>query len=132
MEPIRSLDQLISDLKDQPSRRVAVAAGHDENTIHAAARAASEGIADMILVGDGEHIRELCDREDLDPGLFTVIDEKDVIEAGRKAVGLIKSGEADVLMKGLIGTSDYMRLILDKEAGLLPKVNILSHIICAS
>jgi phosphate butyryltransferase len=31
-------------------------------------------------------------------------------------------------MKGLIGTDQYMRLILDKEKGLLPPGNILSHL----
>jgi phosphate butyryltransferase len=128
MEPIRSLDQLIRELKDRPSRRVAVAAGHDDNTIEAAARAAREGIAEMILVGDGARIADLCAAEDIDPALFTVVDEKDVVEAGRRAVGMVKSGEADVLMKGLIGTSDYMKLILDKEQGLLPKGNVLSHV----
>jgi phosphotransacetylase len=128
MEPIRNLDQLIRDLKDQPSRRVAVAAGHDENTIEAAARAAFEGIAEMILVGDAGRIVELCAAEGINPGLFTIVDEKDLVEAGRKAVGMVKGGEADVLMKGLIGTSDYMKLILDKEDGLLPKGNVLSHV----
>lgn len=128
MEPIRNLDQLIRDLQDRPSRRVAVAAGHDDNTIEAAARAAFEGIAEMILVGDADRIVELCTAEGLNPGLFTIVDEEDVVEAGRRAVAMVKGGGADVLMKGLIGTSDYMKLILDKEEGLLPKGNVLSHV----
>ena len=128
MKPIRSLDQLISDLQDQPSRRVAVAAGHDPNTIQAAARAAAEGIAEMILVGDAARIAALCAEQGLDSGAFTVVEEVDVVEAGRKAVGMVRGGEADVLMKGLIPTSDYMKQILDKERGLLPEGNVLTHV----
>lgn len=128
MERIRSLDQLIEMLKGAPSRRLAVAAGHDPNTIAAAARAAAEGIAEVHLVGDAARIDELCGEFGLDAGLFTITDEPDPLAAGARALALVRSGEADVLMKGLIGTADYMRLILDKDAGLLPPGRVLSHV----
>lgn len=128
MAQIRSLEQLVADLKGAPSRRVAVAAGHDENTIAAAARAAAEGIADVTLVGDRARIEALCGEFGLDAGVFTVVDEADEARAGAEAVRMVRAGEADVLMKGLIGTDKYMRLILDKEKGLLPPKAVLSHI----
>jgi phosphate butyryltransferase len=128
MSPIRDLDQLVQDLKDKPSRRLAVAAGHDPNTIQAAARAAAEDIAQVTLVGDADKINELCREFGLDAGVFTIVDEKDTVEAGAKAVALVRSGEADVLMKGLISTGDYMKQILNKETGLLPPGNVLSHV----
>jgi phosphate butyryltransferase len=128
MKPIRNLDQLVADLQGQPSRRVAVAAGHDPNTIRAAARAVSEGIAEVTLVGDGSLIAKLCGDFGLDVNGFTVIEESEPVAAGKIAVGLVRSGQADVLMKGLIPTSDYMRAILDKETGLLPAGNILTHV----
>ena len=128
MTPIRNLDQLVQDLKDKPSRRLAVAAGHDPNTIQAAARAAAEDIARVTLVGDEEQIRRLCGEFGLDAGVFSIVDEKDTVAAGAKAVALVRGGEADVLMKGLISTGDYMKQILNKEAGLLPAGNVLSHV----
>lgn len=128
MAAIRNLDQLVQELKDKPSRRLAVAAGHDPNTIAAAARAAAEDIAAVSLVGDGERIAALCGEFGLDAGLFDVVDIPDVLEAGARAVAMVRSGEADVLMKGLIATSDYMKLILNKENGLLPAGNVLTHI----
>lgn len=128
MAQIRSLEQLVADLKGAPSRRVAVAAGHDENTIAAAARAAAEGIADVTLVGDQARIEALCGEFGLDAGVFTVVDVADELRAGAEAVRMVRAGEADVLMKGLIGTDKYMRLILDKEKGLLPPKAVLSHI----
>ena len=102
MEAITNLDALIKDLKGKPSRRVAVAAGHDPNTIVAAARAASEDIAQMTLVGDKNRIDALCDEHNIDPSVFTIIDEPNVMKAGAAAVAMVHDGQADVLMKGLI------------------------------
>ena len=65
MSQIRNLDQLVTNLQNQPSRRLAVAAGHDPNTIQASVRAAAEGIAEVTLVGDGVRIRELCREQGL-------------------------------------------------------------------
>jgi len=128
MTPITSLDQMLESLRAEPSRKVAVSAGHDPNTIQAAARAVAEGIAEITLVGDAARIAELCKEHGLDMGAFTVIDEPDVIAAGAVARDLVRNGEADVLMKGLIATSDYMKSILDKEKGLLPPGAVLSHV----
>jgi len=135
MKPIRTLEGLVQQLKQEAgatptssARRLAVAAGHDENTIQAAARAASEGIAKVILVGDRARIEALCGEFKLDAGLFTVADEPDEWQAGTRARDMVRDGEADVLMKGLIGTEKYMHLILDKEKGLLPKGAVLTHL----
>ena len=128
MNPVRSLDQLIRDLQDRPSRRVVVAAGHDPNTIQAAARAVAEGIAEVTLVGDGARIDRLCAEMGLDVDGFSVVEESDAVTAGRTAVAMVRSGRADVLMKGMIPTSDYMKQILDREHGLLPEGHVLTHV----
>jgi phosphate butyryltransferase len=128
MEPIRTLEQLAAQLQGAPLRRVAVAAGHDENSIQAAARAAAEKVARVVLVGDRGRIEKLCARFALDAGVFTIIDEPDIYKAGARARDMVRDGEADVLMKGLIGTDAYMHQILDKEKGLLPKGGVLTHI----
>ena len=128
MEPIRTLDQLIAQLKGAPSRRVALAAGHDPHSIQAAARAASEDIAQVILVGDQKRIEALCGEFGLDQGVFTIVDEPDESKAGVLARDMVVSGQADVLMKGMLSTDKYMRLLLDKEKGLLPKGGVLTHV----
>ncbi len=128
MEQIRTLEQLVESLKGAPARRLAVAAGHDEHTIQAAARAAREGIAQVTLVGDGRRIASLCARFGVDAELFTIVDEANETRAGAVARDMVREGNADVLMKGLIGTETYMRLILDKELGLLPRGAVLTHV----
>ncbi len=128
MNPIRTLGQMVETLKGEAPKRVAVAAGHDENTIQAAAKAAAGKIATMVLVGDGKRIASLCARFGIDAKLFTIVDEKDEKAAGEIARDMVRSREAQVLMKGMISSDAYMRLILDKESGLLTKGNVLSHL----
>ena len=57
-----------------------------------------------------------------------VIDDDSPEVAAEKAVLMIRSGQADMLMKGLIGTDQLLRAILNKETGLLPEGHILTHI----
>lgn len=128
MEPIRTLPQLIAQLKGAPSRRLAIAAGHDPNSIQAAARAAAEDIAEVVLVGHRARIEALCQEHGIDPTIFRIVDEADDVRAGVIARDMVREGQADVLMKGLIGTDKYMHLILDKEKGLLPKGSVLTHV----
>ena len=49
-------------------------------------------------------------------------------EAARIAVNLVHQGKADILMKGIINTDNLLRVILDKEHGLLPKGQVLTHL----
>lgn len=128
MEPIRSLEDMVKTARDQKNRRVAVAAGHDPATLEAAGRAVLDGVCDITLVGEAGKIAELCGRFGLDRGLFQVEDVSDPAAAGRRAVELVRSGQAQVLMKGLIGTETYMRCILDKERGLLAPGALLTHV----
>ena len=47
-----------------------------------------------------------------------LIDEPDDAKAARKAIDLIRQGEAKLLMKGKINTAALIRAVLDREAGL--------------
>lgn len=44
-----------------------------------------------------------------------IIDEEDPVKASEIAVSLIREGEAQILMKGHIGTADLLRVILNSE-----------------
>lgn len=48
--------------------------------------------------------------------------------AAEKAVALIRRGDADVLMKGLISTDILLRAVLNKVSGLLAEGRVLTHI----
>ena len=128
MSQIRTLDEMTALVKGRESRTLAVAAGHDPATIEAAARAAREGICKVVLVADPGEVESLCKEKGIDKGLFRVEEERDEKRAAAKAVEMVYMGKAQVLMKGLLGTEKYMRAILDKEKGLLPKGALLTHL----
>lgn len=52
-------------------------------------------------------------------------------EAAARAVAMVRGGEADVLMKGLVSTDILLRAVLDKEHGLLPAGEVMSHVAAA-
>lgn len=128
MKQIRNLEEMVDLVKGRENRVLAVAAGHDPASIEAAARASREGICEVVLVADPEKVETLCREKGVDPGLFRIEPETGEKEAAEKAVEMVHRGQAQVLMKGLLGTEKYMRAILDKEKGLLPKGALLTHL----
>ncbi|MFA4046576.1 phosphate butyryltransferase [Prevotella sp. PCHR] len=112
-------------------RRVAVARPGDEHTKEVIMRSLQEGLADFLLVAD-EQSREAADGiMNISPRHVTVFYEKDDVATARKAVSLVKSGDADVLMKGTLNTDVLLRAVLDKENGIMEKGSVLSHITAA-
>ena len=84
-----------------------------------AVKAAKEkGIADSVLFGDAEKIEALAKEIGMDMADYKVVDIKDPIEAAHEAVKYVHDGKADMYMKGLLETKDFLRSVLDKEVGL--------------
>ena len=109
-------------------KRLVVAYANDSHSIEAVHMAVKTGLVEGILVGDTEVIKEVCNKHDYDYTLFRLVHEPNEVKAAEKAVELIRNGEADVIMKGLVSTDKYMRAILNKEKGLLPANTTLSHV----
>ena len=109
MKAIECFDELVAHLQATGvCRRVAVVCGRDESTSAAVRRAADAGFAEPIFV-----------------------DDDDVDAAAARAVALVREGKADVLMKGLLNTDNLVKAILNKETGILPRGQVLTHIVCA-
>jgi phosphate butyryltransferase len=103
IQTFKELHQLVS--TSGKHRRIVAVKPEDEATCEALRQAEEEGLADIIRIHD-----DLPER------------------AAEKAVALIRRGDADVLMKGLIGTDILLRAILNKVSGLLPEGRVLSHL----
>jgi phosphate butyryltransferase len=125
---IKSLDEMLATVKGTQNRRVAVAAGNDPHTIEAAEKAVKENVVDITMIGDKKKMEGIAGKKRIDLSIFDIVDEVDEWKAGKKAVDMVRNREAHILMKGLISSASYMRLILDKDEGLLQRGNILSHI----
>jgi phosphate butyryltransferase len=109
MQPIKTLNDMIVFLQERGDRkRVAVVCPNDASTRYAVEKGKEMGFIEPIYV-DG--------------------DDKD--ECARRAVGMVRSGEADILMKGLVSSDIVLRAILNKETGILRPGHVLTHIAMA-
>lgn len=111
-------DDIIAKVKECGKKTVAVSVAQDTAVLEAVKEAKKQGIADAILVGDESKIREIAASIDMDLSGFEIIDEPDMIAASLKAVKLAHDGVADMYMKGIIDTKNFLKSVLDKEVGL--------------
>jgi phosphate butyryltransferase len=108
-------------------RTIAVAAAEDEDVLEAVKMAKMIKLADSILVGDKEKIIQIAEKIQLDLTDIEVIHEKDPFQAARTAVSEVRKGHADMLMKGFLSTSTFLRAVLEKDNGLR-NGNLLSYL----
>lgn len=125
---ITQLSSIVEEARKKGTKRLAVAYGQDSHTLEAVYAAYREGIVQPTIYGDKDVIRQICEKDGIDPAVFNIIDEKSDVKCVELAVSAVATGQADVLMKGLVSTDKYMRGILNKEAGLFPPGGVLSHV----
>lgn len=123
----KSFDDLIQLAKRKGKKKVAVACSHDHEVILAVQQAVAEDIIEPILIGDRDKILSIAEELKFDCSSFEVIDEKDGATACEIATKKVSSGEAQVLMKGLIDTGIIMKQVLNKEYGLRTG-KVISHV----
>lgn len=124
---MRNFEEVIKFAKERGPKTISVACAQDKEVLMAVEMARKEGIANAILVGDIEKVKEISSELDIDVNNYELIDEKDLGEASKKAVALVSSGKAHMVMKGLVDTSIILKAVLDKEIGLRTG-NVLSHV----
>lgn len=124
---IKNFTDVMKIAKERGPKIVSVACAEDVEVLMAVDSAKKQGIADAILVGNQEKIEAIASEKNIDLGQFQVIDIKDATEASRKAVELVSTGKAHMVMKGLVDTSVILKAVLDGEIGLRTG-NVLSHV----
>ena len=123
----QGFDDIVAKVKECGRKTVAVSVAQDEAVLEAVKEAKRLGIADAILVGDEEKIREIAAGIEMDLEGYQIIHEPDMVQASLKAVKLAHDGIADMYMKGLIDSKNFLRSVLDKEVGLRTG-GVLSHV----
>jgi phosphate butyryltransferase len=121
----------MSDLKDivsgKPAKKLVLAAAQDQHSLGAVIRAWQDNIIEPILIGDKEGIQNICYENGYNFADLRIIHEPDTEMAVEMAVKMLSSKQADILMKGKVGTSILLKCALNKEWGLRTG-NLLSHI----
>ena len=125
---IHKLSELTERAKSKPRRKIAVAAAEDKAVLKSLRDAIKEDMVTPILIGDKKEIERLADSIDFDLRDIQIIhNDKGDSASAQIAVSMVKSGDADILMKGFVSTGTLLKAVLDKENGLR-KGGILSHV----
>lgn len=109
--------EILKEIKTRGPVVISVAVAQDHEVLAAIKLAQDAGIAQAILVGDAQLITPILTKIGLSSDT-QVIHEPDTTKAALKAVSIVRNGEAQVLMKGMINSSDFLRAVLNKEEGL--------------
>ena len=126
-----TLEQMVGKVISlKKKHRIAVAWAQDSNTIGALNKAVKKGFIEPILIGKSDEIRKTCTAAGIDYKIFTILESENETSASSEAVRLAKTGEADIVMKGLVGTDKFLKAVMDKENGLLLPNAVLSYV-CA-
>lgn len=125
---ISKLTELIEIARNKPMRRIAVAAAEDEEVLRALKEAAGLQIVHPILVGNKRKIKDIARSINFDlKGIETIDHDGSSSVSAEIAVSLVKKGEADILMKGFLNTSELLKAVLDKNNGIRA-AEVLSHV----
>jgi phosphate butyryltransferase len=125
---MHNFKDLLEAARKQPEKRLVVVNGVDENTLEALNEAVEMGFVKPILTGNKERIADKLSSLNINIDKYQIIDAKSSKAATEKAVQLVHDGKADLIMKGMVSTDKFMRVLLKKEYGLLPSRATLSHI----
>lgn len=131
IRPMRSFGEMMEAARATaaklPPLKIAVCAAEDDSSILAMEEAMRRGLARPVLIGDEPEIRRIMAGLNIDPAPYRIIDVKARADKAAKGVELIRSGEANILMKGMVPTSTFLHPIFKRENGLLSG-GFISHV----
>jgi phosphate butyryltransferase len=123
---LRKMNDLKGLVDGGPRKKLVLAAANDQHSLGAVIKAWKNNIIDPIFVGDEDEIHAICSSNNYDITGLRIINEPDAEKSVEIAVKMVSNKQADILMKGKIGSATLLRCVLNKEWGLRTG-NLLSH-----
>ena len=111
-------ERLIEAAKLLPALATAVVHPCDETSLRGALEAAEAGLIVPILVGPKDKIIRLAKSLGLNIEGFEIIDVPHSEAAAEKAVELVRTGKAELLMKGSLHSDELLSAVTKRETGL--------------
>ncbi|HEX6945024.1 MAG TPA: bifunctional enoyl-CoA hydratase/phosphate acetyltransferase [Casimicrobiaceae bacterium] len=96
----------------------AVAHPCDSSSLAGALDAATQGLIVPILVGPEAKIREVAAANRIDLGTMRIVDAPHSHGSAAQAVELVRTGQAELLMKGSLHTDELLGAVVSREHGL--------------
>ncbi len=122
----KNFDQVLESVKNLPKLRVSVANAQDEKVLLALKKAMQEGFVEPVLVGSRSEIERVAWDVNFDLKGIEIW-EADALGAPVLAVKLVRGDFCQVLMKGLVNSSTFLKAVLNSDWGLRTG-KLLSHL----
>jgi len=111
-------ERLIAATKNLAALATAVAHPCDETSLRGALDAAKAGMIEPILVGPKDKITDLAKSLGLDLAGIDIVDVPHSQAAADKAVELVRTGKAELLMKGSLHSDELLSAVAKRDTGL--------------
>jgi phosphotransacetylase len=111
-------ERLIALTRENPAIATAVAHPCDESSLRGAVEAAEAGIIVPILAGPAGKIRATAEKAGLNIAPYEIVDAPHSHGAAEEAVYLVRTGRAELLMKGSLHTDELMSEVMKRDTGL--------------
>ncbi|GEO40064.1 phosphotransacetylase [Skermanella aerolata] len=111
-------ERLIALTRENPAIPTAVAHPCDDASLRAAVEAAEAGIIVPILTGPAVKIRATAEKAGLNIARYEIVDAPHSHGAAEEAVFLVRTGRAELLMKGSLHTDELMSEVMKRDTGL--------------
>lgn len=124
----RTFEEMAQAAKAHPRKRVmAVAGAADRGVLEAVLHAESEGLAEPVLVGDRGTLETLLKELGRRPSEEHIV-HADPGQEAQRCVDIIRAGDAEILMKGMIETGALLRPVVKRENDLRTGA-LMSHVV---
>jgi len=111
-------DSLLERCKSIDPVPTAVAHPCEESALAGAMEAGERGLIVPILVGPGAKIREIAAKAGVNLGTTRIVEAAHSHESAKKAVEIVRLGEAELLMKGSLHSDELLSAVISKDSGM--------------
>jgi phosphate butyryltransferase len=123
----KNFNEVIIEAQKRPPVRMSVAAAHDRDVLAAVKAAVELGIIEPFLVGDPQKMFDLARDLNFNVEKYRVYPAYTEEENAFKAAKLASDGHVQVIMKGLVNSTPFLKGVLHKELHLRTG-KVISHI----
>lgn len=115
----KSFNQILEKVKAKPKMSIVAVVGAGEiHVIASLLEAEKMGIVTPVLIGNTEKIKSIIGELGGNASSYKIVQAETNEACGKLAVELIKAGEANFIMKGMVETKDVLKPLVDRENNL--------------
>jgi phosphate acetyltransferase len=118
LRPHEKYERLVAATKGLQAVRTAIAHPCDETSLRGALEAGEAGMITPILVGPRDRILSVARSHDLKLQGVEIVDVPHSQAAAEKAVEIVRTGAADLLMKGSLHSDELLGAVAKRDTGL--------------